>query len=137
MGSMIRENKQQMSDLYTKIANQIAGELPKDWTNMSVGFLVDESGFDTYLIYYSTDCGKSYRDFMEEVFDMDEPAEGVFEAKETCLELREVCKKSRDVWTGFALRVNRLGEFSADFSYEPIESFTPMQLRFWRGRYLK
>lgn len=137
MGTMIREDKQRMSELYTQIANEIASELPGGWTNMGVCFAVDQNGFETFLVYYSSDCGRTYRDFMEESFEADEPAIGLFEAKESCQKLRELCVKSGDRWTQLALCVNALGEFTADYNYDPIETFTPLMLRLWRGRYLK
>lgn len=137
MGRAIRENPEALLELYTEIANWTTGELPRDWTNVGIGFAIDSREFETFLVYYSTDQGKTYRDFVEESFDFDDPAEGLFEAKELCQKLHALCKKHGDSWSQFALVVNRQGDFQADFSYEPIETFTKLHLQLWRGRYLK
>lgn len=137
MGKTIRENKEKMEELFAYIANQTAGELPENWTALGIGFAIDIQGFETFLVYYSDDHGRTYRDFMEESFEYDEPAVGLFEAKEACQKLHELCKSHGDNWTQLALVLNKQGDFTADFSYEPIESFSRLHLQLWRGRYLK
>ena len=137
MGKNIRENNEKMEVLFTRIASQTAGELPENWTNLGIGFAIDTRGFETFLVYYSDDQGKTYRDFMEESFEYDEPAVGLFDAKESCQELHKLCKSHGDNWTQFALVLNNQGNFAADFSYEPIELFSRLHLQLWRGRYLK
>ena len=136
MGKSIRENPEALAALYTDIANQTIRELPQGWTRVAIGLAIDDKGFETFLVYYSLDQGRSYRDFIAESFDYDEPAEGLFEAKELCQQLHELCKRYGDNWRQFALVVDCNGDFTADFNYEPMETFSSLHLRVWRGRYL-
>ena len=137
MGRSIRENKEEMAAMYTDIANNVVGELPQNWTKVAVSFAIENQEFETFLVYYSEDHGKTYRNFVEEAFEFDEPAEGLFEAQESCQKLHALCKRHGDNWTQFTLVVDRQGDFTADFTYEPIETFTRLHLQVWRGRYLK
>ena len=136
MGKMIRENPEALAALYTDIANQTIRELPQGWMRVVIGLAIDNKGYETFLVYYSMDRGESFRDFIAESFDFDEPAEGLFEAKELCQKLHELCKRYGDDWRQFALTVDCNGSFTADFNYEPMETFSNLHLRVWRGRYL-
>ena len=132
----IKENKQEMSRLYTQAANQLIGELPRGWTNFVLGFFVDNQDSDTLLIYVSSDEGAQWRDFMDDVFEADEIMVGVFDCRDTLRELRELCARSGDKWSCVTLSVNKLGAFEAEFDYEPLEELTSMRKKMWVGKYL-
>ena len=51
----IKENRQKMSELYTRMANQTAAELADGWTNFCIGYIVDEKGQETQLVFASWD----------------------------------------------------------------------------------
>lgn len=132
----IKENRQEMSRLYTQATNQLVAELPEGWTNFCLGFFVDSADRETMLIYISLDEGKNWHDFMDDVFEADEIFEGVFECKATCQELRQLCIKSGDKWSCFTLTVDAKGGFAADYDYEAFNELTPMLKRMWLGEYL-
>ena len=132
----IKEDKKQLSQLYTTIANQLISELPENWTNFCLGFFVDTVGREDMLIYISDDEGNTWHDFMDDVFDADEIMIGVFDCKETCQELRQLCARFGDKWTRFTLIVNRLGEFSADYKYEEYDEVTEYYKKMWLGDYI-
>ncbi len=132
----IKEDKQKLSQLYTALANQVISELPKGWSNLCLGYFADTSDRENMLIYVSEDEGKSWRDFMDDVFDSDEVMFGIFDAKDTCREIRELCSRMGDKWTRFTFTVNRLGEFSADFKYEEYDEISDYYKKMWLGDYL-
>ena len=132
----VKENKERMSEVFTAIANAVAQDLPSDWTNVCVGYLVDSSSHSEMLVYVSADNGANWSDFMDVVFSSDDILEGVFDCKEHCEKLYGMCCQSGDKWTEFALRVNALGEFTADFGYDNFDEITARRKSSWRGKYL-
>lgn len=133
----IKEDRNKLSQLYTKIANEVVSELPADWTNFCLGFFVDTSGKEDMVIYASYDEGKTWHDFIDDAFEAENIMYGIFDCKATCRELRQQCAKIGDKWTRFTLMVNKLGEFSADFKYEEYEEINEYYKKIWLGDYLE
>ncbi len=132
----IKENREKMSELYTRMANQTAAELADGWTNFCIGYIVDEKGQETQLVFASYDEGKTWKDYMAEAFCSDRIMKGIFDCKETCQELREVCAAVGDKWTAFTLLIDAKGGFSAKFDYDPMPDFSSTQREMWIGEYL-
>lgn len=132
----INEDRQELSRLFEQAINQLAAELPDGWTNLCLAFYVDTSERESMFIYISSDEGKHWHDFMDDVFAADDVLIGVFDCKETCQELRRLCAKVGDKWTGFKIIVDKFGGFSADFKYEPFDEMSMMFKRMWLGEYM-
>ena len=122
--------------LYQRLAGQVAGELPGGWTDFAVGYLLDTAREATFLVYYSRDGRRTWSDRVAEAFDEEIPAEGLFDAQETCEDLYDLCAASGDRFTVFTMQVDAEGHFRADFEYDSFEEFSKMMLDLWKDRYL-
>jgi len=135
--AFVKENKQKLSELYNRMANQLAAELPDGWTHFCLGYCVSTSGEDDMMIFVTDDGGENWRDFMDDVFEADDIMFGVFDCKESCQELYELCKKVGDRWSHFTLMVDDTGHFDATFKYEPFDEMNPILKSMWIGEYLE
>ena len=133
----IKENKAALAALYNRIGNHLAAELPNGWTHVCLGFFVDKHGHEEMLIYTTQDEGKQWYDFMDVVFASDDIMVGVFDCKERCQELYELCAKAGDKWSNFTLIIDAEGRFKAEYSYDPLEKMSPVINAMWIGEYLE
>ncbi len=133
----IKENKNKLMALYNRMGDCLAAELPKDWTHACLGFFVDKHGRESMLIYATKDGGSNWIDLMETAFESDEIMFGVFDCKECCQELYQLCAKVGDKWSRFTLTMDASGRFNADFNYDAFEKLTPILKRMWMGEYLE
>ena len=132
----IKEDKNRLAELYGRMANSLAAELQRGWTHFCMGFFVDASGSEEMLIYVSENEGRSWRDFMDDVFAADDIMTGVFDCKEACQELYALCAKAGDRWSCFTLTVDCDGNFNAEFKYESFKELNPVLKNMWMGEYL-
>lgn len=133
----IKEDRKELARLYSLIGNHLAAELPEGWTHVCLGFFVDKRGHEEMLIFVSRDAGNHWHDFMDDVFAADAIMEGVFDCKECCQALHELCTKTGDKWTSFTLIMDAEGHFRAEYSYDECDRITPAVKAMWMGEYLE
>lgn len=133
----VKENKNALAQLYNRIGNCLAAELPEGWTHVCLGFFVDKSAHEEMLIFVSDDDGNAWHDFMDDVFAADDIMVGIFDCKEFCQELYELCAKAGDKWASFTLMMDAEGHFKAEFSYDSFDKLTPVIKAMWMGEYLE
>lgn len=131
----IRENKQELAQIYAKAANQLASELETGWTNFVIGYFVCENESDHFLVFVTNDEGKTWCDFMDVVFNSDEIKEGVFSCRESMQELHAVCAAKGDKWSCCTMIVNKYGEFSVEFDYKPMLEMNTVYRDIWKAKY--
>lgn len=133
----IKENQAAMGELYSRIGNCLAADLPEGWQRVCLGYFVGKDGQDEMLIYVSMSEDGEWRDFMEDVFASDDIMFGVFDCKDVCQELYQLCAKVGDRFASFTFRMDAGGSFDADFSYDAFDKLEPIHRRMWMGEYLE
>lgn len=133
----IKENRNALAQLYNRIGNCLAAELTEGWTHVCLGFFVDKSGHEDMLIFVSDDDGNAWQDFMDNVFAADDIMVGIFDCKECCQELYDLCAKAGDKWASFTLMMDAEGHFKAEFNYDSFDKLTPVIKAMWMGEYLE
>ena len=128
------ELKQEMARIYHQIAGQLLPELPEGWTKLCLGFFMDENKNDTMQIFVAKD-DKEWHDFMEDVFASDDIMKGVFDCKDSCLELWDICEQHDSKWSSFTFVVDPEGKFNAYYNYEDLSQFNLDIKKQWLEKY--
>lgn len=125
--------KEKMYMCFHKIANAALQDVQDNWTDLCIGYLYDARENEEFLLFVSKDEGKHWDNLVDEAFSTEEVYEGIFNCKEACEKLRQLCWKSGERWSSFSLRVLSDGRFDANFSYDDLPKVTRYSIQVWRG----